>query len=209
MSIDVRVERGSGYATQVPADSIVWFEITGHSQVIDLNLFHTGERNEHFGSSVTRPIVGSHVQEGSVLYSNPPFERPIAKIEEIQTIRFDSDDVSKEEGWRDHDLLYGRCSRGFREKFYGYPSDGCQEIIAREIEEYDYSEFDVHDPLNLFMTTRLSPAGELELLPSRCAQGSKVGLRILVPTLVAFSCCPGRSSGAEPGEVRFLWSNVE
>lgn len=201
------VATGEGHAVTAPAGSIVSFEVAGASQVVDLNLFNSERTTERFGSSVSRPVFGSHLSVGDQLLSNPPYERPLAEVvlDEIVPREPEAGEETAPEGvtLRNHDLLYGRCSRGFRERFYGFPSDGCQELIANAIAPFDLTEFDVHDPYNIFMTTGMDDEGNLHFVGSQCGQGSRIELKLLVDCIVAFSCCPGRSSGPNPGGVNF------
>lgn len=188
---------GEGIAFTARAGQIVEFRPTRSTQVIDLNLFRLQDQREHFSASVTRPIHGTHLVEGDRLLTCSPWEREIALVHR-DTLQ---GRVVSHEGspTRSHDLLFGRCSASLRQHLYGFRSQGCQEILSAAIEPHGLSELAVHDPLNIFMRTGVDGEGNIFFADPEAGPEDAFALVLATDALVAFSCCPGRSSGPAPG----------
>lgn len=193
------IEVGEGLAFPAREGQFVQFTPTRNSQVVDLNLFRLNDPREHFSASVTRPVHGSHLVEGDRLLTCPPWERLIAWVDR-DTLR---GKATRQEGsvTRSHDLLFGRCSAALREHLYGSRTPGCQEILAGAIAAHGLSELAVHDPLNIFMRTGIDEDGKLFFADPEAGPDDVFALVLAMDTLVALSCCPGRSSGPSPGGV--------
>ena len=191
------VPTGSGLAFTARAGQTVRFSLAASAQVIDLNVFRLEDPRERFSSSVTRPIHGTHLTKGDTLLTCPPWERPIADVvgDSLRGRVVDHDGVPT----RSHDLLFGRCSAALRRHLYGSASPGCQEILADAIEPHGLTELDVHDPINIFMRTGIDADGRLFFADPVAVAGDSFEVRLRMDSLLAMSCCPGRSSGPAPG----------
>jgi len=194
--LSVHVSCGEGAARLVESGDVVTFQVSRGTQVVDLNIFKAPDFNEVFSSSATRVRNGVHLTAGDRLFTQPPWERPIATILE------DSLGERSSEA-RPHDLLFGRCSAALREHIYGYRTPGCQEILSSAIEEFGLTELAVHDPLNLFMTTAIDDDKPYFTTPET-KTGDLIRIQLHSKALVAFSCCPGASSGPDPGGIDFI-----
>jgi uncharacterized protein len=160
-------------------------------QVADFNAFGKDDPREKFWSVRTRIIGGSHLSVGDQLWSAPPRTRP------MMTIVTDTvEQPPLPHGARTHDLIFTRCDARHYELIFkevGHPS--CQQNLARAIADFGLTEYDVHDPLNLFMTTGLNEEGRPFYLPSAAKKGDFVELFADIACIVAISACPGGSSG--------------
>ena len=101
-------------------------------------------------------------------------------------------------GARTHDLIFTRCDgRHYELVFKTVDHPSCQGNLASAIAEFGLTEYDVHDPLNLFMTTGLNEEGRPFYLPSVTKKDDYVELYADIPCIVAISACPGGSSGTK------------
>jgi uncharacterized protein YcgI (DUF1989 family) len=97
---------------------------------------------------------------------------------------------------RTHDLLFTRCDARHYELVFGKTGvPSCQDNLARAISRFGLTQYDVHDPLNLFMTTGISDEGRPFYLPSAAKRGDYVELYAEIACIIAISACPGGSSG--------------
>jgi uncharacterized protein len=185
----LRVEPGSGGVFSARTGQTFRVSLPDGPQVVDMNLFNPEEPRETFGASVTRTLEGTHLSVESILFSCPPWERALCRITE-DTL---SDRIGP--GARPHDLLFGRCSRAYRERVYGLSDQGCQEILETAAAQAGIAAGLVHDAFNLFMTTGVGPDGRPFFIDSVARAGDYVELQALADCIVVISACPGRSSG--------------
>jgi uncharacterized protein YcgI (DUF1989 family) len=182
----------------VPKGQLVRIECDADSQVADFDIFNRDNPKEHFSSSQTRVIHGSHVTAGHRLWSHPIYHRP------MMTFVADTLDHSwSPERARPHDLLYGMCDEGThfrRTGRHGLPN--CRDNLTRAAEELGLTPEDVHDPLNIFMTTGLNPDGKVFFVPCRAKRGDYVEFYAEMDCACAISACPGTSSGPNPGGLK-------
>ena len=190
-TIDIPARTGKAFA--VEQGQIVRVTCNEGPQVCDFNVFGKDDPREKFWSIRTRIIGGSHLTVGHQLWSTPPWTRP------MMTIVADTvEQPSLPHGARTHDLIFTRCDGRHYElvfKMAGHPS--CQGNLASAIAEFGLTEYDVHDPLNLFMTTGLNEEGRPFYLPSVTKKDDYVELHADIPCIVAISACPGGSSGTK------------
>jgi uncharacterized protein YcgI (DUF1989 family) len=159
-------------------------------QVCDFDAFNFDDPREWFSSAVTRSRGGVHPTTGATLWSRPPWERVILTIV-ADTVQHQTSPA----GARGHDLIFSRCSGKRQRDKYGRDTHGCQENLAAAIEPFGLDELCVHDPLNLFMKTGLTPEGKMFHEPPDAKAGDYVELRAEINCLIAISACPGVSSG--------------
>jgi uncharacterized protein YcgI (DUF1989 family) len=69
--------------------------------------------------------------------------------------------------------------------------------LAEAISEFGLGPEHVHGPFNIFMTTGLNDTGKPFYLPSDAKKGDYVEPLAEIHCLVAFSACPGGSSGSQ------------
>jgi hypothetical protein len=167
-------------------------------QVADFDVFSRDNPKEFFSSSLTRVIHGSHLTTGDQLWSHPIYYR------RMMTIVADSvDHGPSPEGARPHDLLYGMCDEQVhfrRTGRRGMPN--CRDNLTRAAAELGLGPETVHDPLNIFMSTGLTPEGKVFYIPTRARRGDFMELYGEIDCACAISACPGNSSGPNPGGLK-------
>ena len=188
----------TGEAFEVEQGKVLRITCSEGPQVADFNAFGKGDTREQFWSVKTRIIGGSHLTVGSQLWSCPPWTRPMLTII--------ADTVSRDVlpgGARTHDLLFSRCDARHYETVFGKRGmPNCQDNLANAIKPFGLSQYDVHDPLNLFMTTGSNELGRPFYLASNAKKGDYVELYTEIGCLIAISACPGGSSGPRHHSLR-------
>jgi uncharacterized protein len=190
-TVDIPARTGKAFA--VEQGQIIRVTCNEGPQVADFNTFCKDDPREKFWSIRTRIIGGSHLSVGHQLWSTPPRTRP------MMTIVADTvEQPSLPHGARTHDLIFTRCDgRHYELVFKTVDHPSCQGNLASAIAEFGLTEYDVHDPLNLFMTTGLNEEGRPFYLPSVTKKDDYVELYADIPCIVAISACPGGSSGTK------------
>lgn len=178
----------SGLAWEVPAGQIVRFSVLEGPQVLDVNLWHRHDPRERFWAARTRQFHGTHVTTGDRLWSTLPFLRPLATFV-ADTVGYGVDD----DGAGCHDLLGTRCDPYVNELLSGTSYDfHCHSNLTRAIAPFGLTEFDVHDVINLFQVTGLTPGdGRYFMKTSPGRPGDYVELLAETDLLIAASTCPG------------------
>src|SRR5262249_14044496 len=188
-TIDIAARTGQAFV--VEQGRILRVTCNEGPQVADFNAFGRDDPREKFWSARTRIIGGSHLSVGQQLWSAPPRTRPMMTIVADTVER-----PALPHGARTHDLIFTRCDGRHYELVFnhvGHPS--CQQNLASAVAEFGLTEYDVHDPLNLFMTTGLNEEGRPFYLPSVAKKDDFVELFADIACIVAISACPGGSSG--------------
>jgi uncharacterized protein YcgI (DUF1989 family) len=190
-TIDIPARAGRAFA--VEKGQILRVTCNEGPQVCDFNAFGKDDPREKFWSIRTRIIGGSHLTVGHQLWGAPPWTRPMMTIVTDTVAQ-----PSLPHGAKTHDLIFTRCDGRHYElvfKKIGHPS--CQGNLAEAIKPFGLTEFDVHDPLNLFMTTGLNEEGRPFYLDSVTKKDDYVELYADIPCIIAISACPGGSSGTK------------
>ena len=202
---EVTVAARTGGSFFVPKGQLVRIACDTDGQVADFDVFNRDNPKEYFSSSLTRVIHGTHLTTGDRLWSHPIYYRP------MMTIIADSlDHSASSEGARPHDLLYGMCDENVhfrRTGRHGLPN--CRDNLTRAAAVLGLEPEAVHDPLNIFMTTGLTPEGKVFYIPTRARQGDFMELYAEMDCACAISACPGNSSGPNPGGLRITTFAVE
>jgi uncharacterized protein YcgI (DUF1989 family) len=183
----------TGKAFEVEKGQVFRITCIEGPQVADFNAFGRDDPREKFWSVKSRIIGSSHLTVGSQLWSCPPWTRPMLTII--------ADTVSRDVlpgGARTHDLLFSRCDvRHYQTVFGKTGMPNCQDNLASAIKPFGLTQYDVHDPLNLFMTTGSNETGKPFYLTSNAKKGDYVEFYAEVGCLIAISACPGGSSGPQ------------
>ncbi len=190
-TIDIPARTGKAFV--VEQGRILRVTCNEGPQVADFNAFAKDDPREKFWSIRSRIIGGSHLSVGQQLWSAPPRTRPMLTI-----VADTVEQPSLPHGARTHDLIFTRCDGRHYElvfKQMGHPS--CQQNLATAIAEFGLTEYDVHDPLNLFMTTGVNEEGRPFYLPSVARKDDFVELFADIACIIAISSCPGGSSGQQ------------
>jgi len=189
----VEIAARTGKAFEVEQGQVFRVTCIEGPQVADFNAFGRADPREKFWSVKSRIIGSSHLTTGSQLWSCPPWTRPMLTII--------ADTVSRDAlpgGARTHDLLFSRCDARHYETVFGKKGmANCHENLASAIKPFGLTQYDVHDPLNLFMTTGSNEAGKPFYLTSNAKKGDYVEFHAEINCLIAISACPGGSSGPQ------------
>jgi len=177
----------SGRAWPVPAGHLCRIVAVEGPQVADFNAWHLHNPRERFWAARTRQLEGTHLTTFNRLWSCLPFLRPMLTITN-DTIAYGQD----EEGGRCHDLLGSRCDPYINKLLTGEEFDyHCHSNLTRAILPYRLTESDVHDVLNIFQVTGLTPDGIYFMKASPAKQGDFFEVFAEIDLLCAISTCPG------------------
>jgi hypothetical protein len=93
---------------------------------------------------------------------------------------------------RVHDLLGTRCDPYVTKLLAGKDYDKhCHSNLTRAIAEFGLTEADVHDPLNMFQVTGLTPQDTYYFTTSPARAGDYLEFFAEIDLLVGVSNCPG------------------
>jgi uncharacterized protein YcgI (DUF1989 family) len=156
-------------------------------QAGDLNAWNLDDPRERLWVARTRMLEGTHVSTYSRLWSTRPFHRPMLTLI--------ADTLPKEpspRGARCHDLLGTGCDPFIWKLKNGVDFDRtCYNNLARAIAPFHLTELDVHDVVNLFMSTGLEPiTGMYFMEPVPAKAGDHIELFAEIDVLLALSSCP-------------------
>jgi len=201
----IEIARRTGEAFELAKGQIL--RVINHEgpQVADFNAFAKADPHERFWSIRSRIIGGSHLTAGHQLWSCPPWTRPMLTIVNDTVER-----TPQPNNVATHDLIFTRCDARHYELVFGKAgAPNCQDNLAGAIAKYGLGAHDVHDPLNLFMTTGLNEEGRPIYVASAAKTGDFVDLYAEMDCIIAISACPGGSSGDEHKGLRCEIFNVE
>jgi uncharacterized protein YcgI (DUF1989 family) len=181
------VARRTGRAWPVKAGQV--FRIITHEgpQVADLNVWNLHNPRERFWASRTRQLHQAHVSTHDRLWSCLPYLRPLLTITN-DSIKYGLD----EDGAGCHDLLGTRCDPYVHKLLNsGEELDVCcHSNLVRAVRPFHLTETDVHDVLNVFQVTGLTPEGKYFVKASPAKQGDFVEFFAEIDVLAAISVCP-------------------
>lgn len=131
----------TGRALPLKAGQTLEITLIEGPQCVDFNCFNLHDYREHMSVGHMRR-TGFRPQKGSIIWSKPPRYSPMMAI-------FDKPETCVT------DILGARCHATQFEKERGYPGThtNCQDTLAEAIAEYGLTPDDVHDSLNLWMST--------------------------------------------------------
>ena len=136
-------------------------------------------------------VHGGHLSVGDRLWSTLPNTRPMMTI-----IAYTLSNRKNSAGTKPHDLLFCRCDASHYEISFGDSNlPNCQSNLTAAIAPCGLGKTDVHDPLNLFMSTGINEDGRSYYLPSVSQRSDYVEFVAEIDCFVAISACPGGSSG--------------
>jgi uncharacterized protein YcgI (DUF1989 family) len=177
----------SGRAWPVRAGQLCRIVAVEGPQVVDFNAWNLHNPREHFWAARSRQLGRSHVTTFDRLWSTLPFLRPLLTITN-DTIAYGED----EDGGRCHDLLGSRCDPYVNVLLMGAEFDfHCHSNLTRAILPWGLTEYDVHDVLNIFQVTGLTPDGRYFMKASPARQGDVFEFFAEIDLLCAISTCPG------------------
>ncbi|MQF69333.1 urea carboxylase-associated family protein [SAR202 cluster bacterium AD-804-J14_MRT_500m] len=155
-------------------------------QVGDFNAWNLHNPRERFWSARSKQLHRTHISTFDRLWSCLPYLRPMI------TITGDSIGYQRDaDGAGCHDILGTRCDPYVNTLLGGDPDDHtCHSNLVRAILPYHLDESDVHDVLNVFMVTGISPEGRYFVKPSPANRGDFLEFFAEIDLLCALSTCP-------------------
>jgi uncharacterized protein YcgI (DUF1989 family) len=104
-----------------------------------------------------------------------------------------------------HDLLFCACSPAlYRQRFGLTEHRSCRVNLLQALAPYGIEEWQLPDPVNLFMKTPPRPDGEFEFHPAPSRPGDRIVFRCLVDLVAAVSSCPMDLSPINGGRITSL-----
>jgi uncharacterized protein YcgI (DUF1989 family) len=141
---------------------------------------------ERFWASRTRQLHQAHVSTFDRLWSCLPYLRPMLTIT-ADSIQYGKD----EDGAGCHDLLGTRCDPYVHKLLNGEEWDVCcHSNLVRAVAPFHLAETDVHDVLNIFQVTGLTPEGKYFVKASASRKGDFIEFFAEIDVLAAISVCP-------------------
>jgi len=180
------VPRRTGRAWPMRAGQIFRILAVEGPQVADLNVWNLANPRERFWASRTRQLHQAHLTTFNRLWSCLPYLRPML------TMTGDSVQYGRDEdGAGCHDLLGTRCDPYVHKLLNGEELDVCcHSNLVRAVAPFHLTELDVHDVLNVFQVTGLTPEGRYFVKPSPARTGDYVEFFAEIDVLCAISVCP-------------------
>ena len=104
-----------------------------------------------------------------------------------------------------HDLLFCACSPAlYRQRFGLTDHRSCRMNLLEALASYGVEEWQLPDPVNLFMKTPPRPDGEFDFHPAPSRPGDRIVFRCLVDVVAAVSSCPMDLSPINGGRITSL-----
>ncbi len=176
----------SGKAWPVLAGQICRIVVVEGAQVADFNAWNLNNPRERFWAARTKQLHRAHVSTFDRLWSCLPYLRPMLTIT-ADTVDYPRD----EDGAGCHDLLGTRCDPYVHKMLNGEDFDYCcHSNLVRAVAPYHLNESDVHDVLNVFQVTGLTPDDRYFVKPSPARQGDYFEFFAEIDLLCAISTCP-------------------
>lgn len=170
------IKARSGYAFEVKQGQILRIIEAVGPQVADVNFFNLHNFRERLHAPLSAAYNRSF-QKFTKLYTNA------ARPNVIFTVVDDPVGV--------HFLSGAHCTSLHYELFWGIENHpNCFDNLAKAIEPWGLTSYDVHGVFNAFMKVRYDD-GKMIILPPVSKKGDYIDLRAEMDVLVAISACPG------------------
>ncbi|MHA6669130.1 DUF1989 domain-containing protein [Homoserinimonas sp. A447] len=157
------------------------------SQVADLVAFDAEDTQEHFSQGFTRLLLDRvDMRVGDSLFSN--HNNPLLTIVD--------DTVGV------HDIVFPPCNTVMYERVFGVVGKtGCREHLAEALSEHGIGFYQVTDPFNVFMNTRIGDDKKMTILLPTSSAGDHIDLRAERDLIVAVSACAGDTNDCNGGKL--------
>ncbi len=177
----------SGRAWHLRAGQVCRLITTEGPQVVDFNAWNRHDPRERFWAARTKQLHGAHMNVFDRLWSCLPYLRPIATVTG-DSIRYGID----ADGAGCHDLLGTRCDPYVHKMLTGQDFDYCcHSNLLRAVTPFGLTESDVHDVLNIFQVTGLTPDTHSYFVkPCPARRGDYFEFFAEIDLLCAVSTCP-------------------
>jgi uncharacterized protein len=182
----IHVPPRSGKAWTVLAGEVCRVSLPEGPQVADLDIWSLHNPRERFWSGRTKQLHSAHMTTFDRFWSCLPFLRPLATVVN-ETVRYGID----ADGAGCHDLLGTRCDPYVHKLLNGEEFDlCCHSNLTRAVIPFRLNEYDIHDNLNMFQVTGLTPDGRYFVKPSPAKKGDYFEFLAEIDLLCAISACP-------------------
>jgi len=182
----IHVPPRSGKAWRVMAGEICRVSLPEGPQVADLDLWNLHDPRERFWSGRTKQLHSAHMTTFDRFWSCLPFLRPLATVVN-ETVHYGID----ADGAGCHDLLGTRCDPYVHKLLSGDEFDlCCHSNLTRAVIPFRLTEYDIHDNLNMFQVTGLTPDGRYFAKASPAKKGDYFEFIAEIDLLCAISACP-------------------
>jgi len=180
------VPKRSGRAWAVHAGQICRISLPEGPQVADFDMWNLHNPREHFWSGRSKQLHSAHMTAFDRFWSCLPYLRPLATVIN-ETVKYGIDG----DGAGCHDLLGTRCDPYVHKLLNGEEFDlCCHSNLTRAVIPYKLTEFDIHDNLNMFQVTGLTPEGRYFVKPCPAKAGDYFEFLAEIDVLCAISACP-------------------
>ena len=181
------VQPGSAVAVELQPGESVRIEQAVGGQCADVVAWALADARERLSAAHSRARAGVSPGLGDVLWSGPPFERPLLAI--------------VADSAPGHDLLFPACSAREYASAGCVPEPSCAGVQARAVAGYGLEMADLPDPLNLWLRASVGADGALSWHSTGTVRGDHVELLALRAVLVIVNPCVDDvfgCSGLEP-----------
>lgn len=145
-------------------------------QCVDFNCYNLHDYKEHMSVGVTRR-QGMRIKQGHFIWSNPPRFSPMMEVTTIPDTCVT-------------DMIAPRCNGAMFEIMFGFETHtNCTDTFSEAVGEYDLSPDDLHDSLNMWMNTGLTPEGRTTYHWNTARKGDYVELLALMDVLAVPIVC--------------------
>jgi len=101
-----------------------------------------------------------------------------------------------------HDLFFCACSPALYLQRFGLTDHrSCRMNLLEALAPYGVQEWQLPDPVNLFMSTPPRPDGVFDFNPAPSKPGDRIVLRCLADVIVGVSSCPMDLSPINAGRI--------
>lgn len=145
-------------------------------QCVDFNCYNLHDYKEHMSVGVTRR-QGMRIRQGHLIWSNPPRFSPMMEVSAIPESCVT-------------DMIAPRCNGAMFEIMFGFEThSNCTDTFSEAVGEYGLSPDDLHDSLNMWMNTGLTPQGQTTYHWNTATKGDHVDLLALMDVLAVPIVC--------------------
>ena len=189
---DFEIPKRSGRAWTMKAGEVCRIVALEGPQVVDFNAWNQHDTGERFWASRTRQLVGAHVNIYDQLWSCLPYLRPMLTVIDESICYGDEKTGLDEDGAGCHDLLGTRCDPYIHKILTGEELDCCcHSNLLNAAQKYGLQESDIHDVINIFQVTGLTPGSEQYFVkPCPAKQGDYFEFYAEIDLICAASACP-------------------
>jgi hypothetical protein len=175
------LEPRTATAFEIIKDQILRIIDLEGQQVVDLVSYSSREQEEYLSSPRTMDYNNKiYFSTGDVLYSDQ--SRPMWTITD--------DTVGK------HCFLFAPCDQRMFEITYGVTEShpNCFDNLSTSLTHFGVTPEQIFVPFNIFMHTRISDSGEIDILPPLSNPGDYIEMRAERDLIVGISACSALKS---------------